>query len=151
MQVCLLALVGILIALPVSGQIPQEILRGAERANVSIQARIGQMDDLGRGVTQNDTEDVSWKRILIGAGVGLVVGFEIGWRRDNPDGTLFSWIAQRRNELECITHADDLFSGCLKEDHTARYRVLWSLTGIGAGAALGWFWPFGGRDDNNAD
>ena len=146
MRVLILAFAWIFIAFPVSGQFHQDILRRAEQANVSIRARIEHMDALGRGVTQNDTGDGIRKRILIGAGIGLIVGFEIGWRKDDPDGTLFGWIVQRRDGLECIS--DFVTGGCLKEDHTARYRIIWSLTGIGAGGALGWLWPFGGDDDD---
>ena len=84
------------------------------------------MDDLDRGVTQNDIEDRIQKRILIGSGIGLIVGFEIGWRRDDPDGTLFSWMGQRRDLSQgCISDFET--GGCLKEDHTARYRVMCGL------------------------
>ena len=76
-------------ASPVSGQVQQEILHRAERANESIQTRVGSMDDLGRDVPQNDPEDGSWKRILIGAGVGLTVGFVIGWEMDFPGNQIF--------------------------------------------------------------
>ena len=147
MRVLILVFAWIFIAFPVSGQLHQEILRRAEQANVSSRSRIEQMDDLGWGVTQNDTEDGIQKRILIGAGIGLIVGFEIGWRRDDPDGTLFSWMGQRRDLSQgCISDFET--GGCRKEEHTARYRIIWSLTGIGAGGALGWLWPFGGDDDD---
>ena len=144
MRVLMLAFAWTFTAFPVSGQVQQEILQRAERANVSIQTRVGSMYDLGRDVPQNDTEDGSWKRILIGAGVGLTIGFVIGWEKDFPGSQIFYWFSH--DELQCVTSPDDIHGPCLGLDKTVRYRVAGSLAGIGVGAALGWLWPFGDDD-----
>ncbi len=144
MRVLMLAFAWAITACPVSGQLQQEILQRADGANVSIQTRVGSMYDLGRDVPQNDTEDGSWKRILIGAGVGLTVGFVIGWEKDFPGDQIFSyWTA---HELQCVHSPDDIHGPCLGTDKTVRYRIAGSLAGLGLGAAIGWLWPFG--DDN---
>ena len=102
--ILMLALAWTFAASPVSGQVRQEILHRAERANVSIQTRVGSMYDLGRDVPQNGPEKRSWKRILIGAGVGLTVGFVIGWEMDFPGNQTFFWFNE---ELECLLPPDD--------------------------------------------
>ena len=145
MRVLMLAFAWTVTASPVSGQVQQEILQGAERANVSIQTRVGSMHELGRDVPQNDMEDRSWKRILIGAGVGLTVGFVIGWEKDFPGDQIFSyWTA---DGLDCPLSPDDIHGPCLGNDKTVRYRIAGSLAGLGLGAAIGWLWPFGDDDD----
>ena len=60
MRVLMLAFAWTFTASPVSGQVQQEVLQRAERANESIQTRVGSMYDLGRDVPQNNTEDRSW-------------------------------------------------------------------------------------------
>ena len=129
-------------ASPVSGQVRQEILHRAERANESIQTRVGSMYDLGRDVPQNDPEDGSWKRILIGAGVGLTVGFVVGWTQDHPDDGLFGWAGSDMCRVVSVHNP----GVCLTRDTTPWYTIIWSLAGIGAGAAIGWLWPFGEDD-----
>ena len=144
MRVLMLAFAWTFTASPVSGQVQQEVLQRAERANESIQTRVGSMYDLGRDMPKNDPEDGSWKRILIGAGVGLTVGFVIGWEKDFPGNQIFSyWTA---HELQCVYSPDDIHGPCLGRDKTVRYRIAGSLAGLGLGAAIGWLWPFG--DDN---
>ena len=144
MRALMLAFVWTCTASPVSAQVQQKILHRAERANESIQTRVGSMYDLGRDVLQNDTEDGSWKRILIGAGVGLTVGFVIGWEMDFPGNQIFYWYG---DEFLCLPPPDDSHGPCLRTDKTVRYRIAGSLAGLGVGAALGWLWPFGDDDD----
>lgn len=142
MRVLILAFAFTFTAFPVSGQVRQKILQRAERSNISVQNRIGYMYDMGRVVPEIDTKNGSWKRVLMGAGIGLTVGFAVGWTKDFPDDGLFGWGG---SDMHCVTPAHG--SGpCLRRDNTARHRITWSLGGIGAGAALGWLWPFGEDD-----
>ena len=143
MRVLMLAFAWTFVASPVSGQVQQEILQRAEPANESIQTRVGSMYDLGRDMPKNDPEDGSWKRILIGAGVGLTVGFVIGWEMDFPGNQILYWFHE---ELLCLPPPDDSHGPCLGTDKTVRYRIAGSLAGLGVGTALGWLWPFGDDD-----
>ena len=83
-------------ASPALGQFWPEILHWAEQGNASVQTRLGLMYDLGRDVPQDDTEAGRWKPILIGAGIGLTLGYLIGGTKDDPyDG---------RFVLKCAPH-----------------------------------------------
>ena len=58
----------------------------AEQGNASDQTRLELMYDFDRDVPENDTEAGRWKPILIGAGIGLTVGFGIGWLTEEIRG-----------------------------------------------------------------
>ena len=51
----------------------------AEQGNASDQTRLGLMYDLDWDVPHDNREGVSWKPVLIGAGIGFAAGFGIGW------------------------------------------------------------------------
>ena len=93
------------------------------------------MYDLGWDVPQDDTEAGRWKPILIGAGIGLTLGFVIGAVKDNPHAFPFG-----NPELECRIVPG--VPGCAPRRKTSQARITGSLVGIGVGAALGWLWPF---------
>ena len=120
---------------PVLGQVRQELPQWAGQGNVSVHTHLGRMYDLGRDVPQNDAEDGSWKPILIGAGIGLTLGFAIGAVKDNPHAFPFG-----NPELECRIVPG--VPGCAPRRKTSQARITGSLVGIGVGAALGWLWPF---------
>ena len=113
-------------ASPALGQFRPELPQWAEQGNVSDQTRRGLMYDLDWDVPQNDTERVRWKPILVGAGIGLSLGFAIGLRKDIPPNP----------ELECRMVPG--VPGCAPRHKTARGRITGSLVGIGAGAVIGW-------------
>lgn len=129
MRFLMLATALTLTASPALGQARQEFLQRAEQGTASAQTRLGLMYDLDWDVPQDDTEAGSWKPILIGAGIGLTVGFALSapwpWKAD---------------DLECIV--DDLETGACRPkgfwDKPTPAMIKVSLVGAGIGAALGW-------------
>ena len=120
-------------ASPALGQFRPELSQWAEQGNASDQTRLELIYDLDWDVPHNDTEAGGWKPILIGAGIGLTVGFAIGWVND------------RGSNLDCIvSHVD---GSCLPGDFWDKplaITITGSLVGAGVGAALGWLiWRFG--------
>ena len=84
-------------ASPALGQFRSEIPQWAEQGNASDQTRLGLMYDLDWDVRRDDKEDVRWKPILMGAGIGATLGFAFGW-----------WIDEARgDEAVCIRPASD--------------------------------------------
>ena len=113
-------------ASPVLGQFRPELPQWAEQGNASDQTRLELIYDLDWDVPQDDTEGVSWKPILIGAGIGLSI----------PLALSFSI----HPELECIV--DDFETGeCRPKgfwDKLTVGMITVSLVGAGVGAAVGW-------------
>ena len=100
MRFLILAVTLAFTASPMLGQVRQEfqLRQRAEQGNASVALRLGPMYDLGWDIPQNDAQAGSWKRILIGAGIGLTLGFAIGWVKDEPHDELFFWAG---DDLEC--------------------------------------------------
>ena len=124
-------------ASPALGQFRQEFPQWAEQGNASAQTRLGLMYDLDWDVPQNDAEDVRWKPILMGAGIGLTLGFAIGAQKDNPHAIAIFGTP----ELEC--RGVPGVPGCAPRHKTTQGRITGSLVGIGVGAAIGWLWSRG--------
>ena len=118
-------------ASPALGQFRPELPQWAEQGNASDQTRIGLMYDLDWDVPQNDAEGVRWMPILIGAGIGLTVGFAYGW-----------WIDENRSgdELECI--ASHYAGPCLptKDRSPYAFRIAFGLSGLAVGGIIGGVW-----------
>ena len=123
-------------ASPALGQVRQEILQRAEQGNVSNQTRLGLTYDLDRDVPQNDTEAGRWKPILIGAGIGLTLGFAVGFIATDPTDVPFGSAA-------CLVSSSGLNRPCISREGSFQFGFTVSLVGAGAGAALGWLWPSG--------
>ena len=126
MRFLMLAAAVAVTASPALGQFRQELPQWAEQGNALDQNRFGLMYDLDWDVPQNDAEGVRWKPILIGAGIGLTLGFAIGLQKDIPPNT----------DLECRMVPG--VTGCAPRHKTARGRITGSLVGIGVGAVIGW-------------
>ena len=138
MRFLILAVALAVTASPALGQFRRELPQWAEHGNALDQYRFGLMYDLDWDVPQNDAEGVPWKPILIGAGIGLTLGFAIGAEKDNPHAIFGT------PELECIAYVvDGVTDGCIPRHKTARGRSTGSLVGIGGGAAIGWLWSLG--------
>ena len=90
---------------------------------------------------RDDTGARRWTPILVGAGVGLTLGYLIGWMADDPD-SLWPWGADDPTCIMYVVNGKSVGNGCSSRK-TIRFRITGSLVGIGAGAALGWLWPFG--------
>ena len=134
MRLLILAISLAFTASPALGQFRQEFPQWAEQENASDQTRFGLMYDLNWDVPQNDAAGVRWKPILISAGIGLTLGFAIGWGLDEVTG----------DDLECIVSLTDFngtdFNGCEPSDIFYHDRINGSLVGTGIGAAFGWLW-----------
>ena len=121
-------------ASPALGQERQQFLQRDEQENVSDQTRLGRlysMYDLGHVVRENDTEDGSWKPVLIGAGIGLTLGLT------------FSLLSTP--ELRCIATVPIVEGFEVGEcrptgfwDHPTTTAITTSFTWAGIGAAIGW-------------
>ena len=119
-------------ASPALGQVRPEILQRADQTNALAQTRLGLMYDLGWDVPQNDTEAGRWKPILIGAGIGLTVGFGIGWLAYEIQAP----------EVCMLSHSGGWHCG--GRPYLYQFRITGSLVGAGAGAAFGWLRLRGG-------
>ena len=133
MRLLILAAALAFTASPALGQFRPELPQRAEQGNASPEVRLGLMYDFGWDVPQNDAEAGSWKRILVGAGIGLTAGFGIGWL-----------IEEVRGPEDCpVFHSGG--GDCVGFwDEPYHISITGSLVGAGVGAALGWLWPFGG-------
>ena len=120
-------------ASPALGQFRPEIPQWTEQGNASDQTGLGLMYDLDWDVRQDDTEDVRWKPILMGAGIGFTLGFAFGWWMDETGGG---------DDLLCITHASDPNGPCLNQDNSSPYdaRIVLGLNGLLVGGLVGWIW-----------
>lgn len=117
-------------ASPVLGQFRSEIPQWAEQGNASDQTRLGLMYDLDWDVRRDDTEDVRWKPILMGAGIGAALGFAFGW-----------WIDEARgDEAVCIRPVSDPNGLCMNQDSSYDFRIAMSLHGLWTGGLVGWIW-----------
>ena len=133
MRFLILAVALAFTASPALGQFRQELPQWAEQGNALDQNRFGLMYDLDWDVPQNDTEAGSWKPILIGAGIGLTVGFAIGWLGDTVENT--------NTSLEC-TFDPSAVGGCRPTEDGSPYefRIALGLSGLAAGGVIGLFW-----------
>lgn len=121
-------------ASPALGQERRQFLQRAEQENVSNQTCLGRwysMYDLGHVVREHDTEDGSWKPVLIGAGIGLTLGLT------------FSLLSTP--ELRCIAPVptvDDFETGECRPtgfwNHPTTTAITTSFTWAGIGEAIGW-------------
>ena len=134
MRFLILAVALAFTASPALGQFRPEIPQWAEQGNALDQNHFGLMYDLDWDVPQDDTEDVRWKPILIGAGIGFTLGSGIGWLKEGGP-----------YERECIT-LDVESVDCLPVDFWDRpyaITITGSLIGAGVGAVIGWRLPLG--------
>ena len=136
MRFLILAVAVTFTASPALGQFRQELPQWAEQGNALDQNRFGLMYDLDWDVPQGDTEAGSWKPILIGAGIGLTVGFAIGFIATDPTDVPFGSAA-------CLVSSSDFNRPCISREGSFQFGFTVSLVGAGAGAALGWLWPSG--------
>ena len=102
MRFLILAVAFAFTASPALGQFRPELPQWTEQANASIQTRFGLMYDLDWDVPQNDAEGVRWKPILIGAGIGLTLGFAIGEEKDNPHAPVPLWTSVPPGWTACV-------------------------------------------------
>ena len=136
MRFLILAVALTVTASPALGQFRPELAQWAKQENALGQNRFGLMYDLDWDVPQNDAEGVRWKPILIGAGIGLTLGFAIGAMKDNPSALWFG-----NHETDC--RIDPATLACAPRHKTTQGRITGSLVGIGVGAVIGWRLPLG--------
>ena len=117
-------------ASPALGQFRSEIPRWTEQGNAWDQTRLGLMYDLDWDVRRDDTEDVRWKPILMGAGIGFTLGFGVGWWMDEARG----------EEAVCTRPASDPNGLCINQHSSYDFRIAMSLHGLWTGGLVGWIW-----------
>ena len=146
MRFLILTVVLAFTASPALGQFRPELPQWAEQGSALDQNRFGLMYDLDWDVPQNDAEGMRWKPILIGAGIGLTLGYVIGWMADGANAVAFPWLADDM-ELNCLPPTPVAPGSCTAtaREKTFRGRITGSLVGTGVGTAIGWLWrPLGG-------
>ena len=120
-------------ASPALGQVQQEPPQWAKQWNASDRPRLGLTYDLAWDEPQDDTKEVRWKPILVGAGTGLALGYAFGW-----------WIDETATGTEgpCIVSTSDPRGPCLNNNdpHPYQARMVLGLNGLLVGGIVGWIW-----------